>query len=317
MMNDSKSPLVTIQCMAYNHEPYIRQCLAGFVMQRTNFRFEAIVHDDASTDGTAAIIKEFAEKYPEIIKPIFEKENLYSKGDGSILQVMEENSCGKYVAICEGDDYWIDPLKLQKQVDFLEQNLHFSLVYTDYIVENEKGERLLVRKPDFISGKCTERLLQGENPIATLTVMYRQEYMTDYIEFLRNIPFRLLFDDKVRWIWHSTKGMIGFINEKTSVRRVLRESASFSDNFFGKPLKLCRNIEAFDLYANQYFNVGVPEQRIKKEYAKLRTRISMKYSFKTFICQLISEYKAYPWLILSPRMAFYILTWPIQRIRKL
>ena len=79
-----KELTVTIHCLAYNHEPYIRQCLDGFVMQKTNFRYEAIVHDDASTDSTAAIIKEYAEKYPDIIKPIFETENQYSKKDGSV-----------------------------------------------------------------------------------------------------------------------------------------------------------------------------------------------------------------------------------------
>ena len=84
-------------------------------MQKTNFRFEAIVHDDASTDGTATIIKEYAEKYPDIIKPILETENQYSKHDGSLRRIVDE-AClgGKYVAWCEGDDYWIDALKLQK-----------------------------------------------------------------------------------------------------------------------------------------------------------------------------------------------------------
>ena len=83
-MRENEPLMVTILCLVYNHESYIRQCLEGFVMQKTNFRFEAIVHDDASTDGTAAIIREYAEKYPDIIKPIFETENQYSKGDGSL-----------------------------------------------------------------------------------------------------------------------------------------------------------------------------------------------------------------------------------------
>ena len=79
----STVPLVTIRCITYNHEPFIRRCLDGFVMQKTNFPFEAVVHDDASTDGTADIIREYAEKYPHIIKPIYEKENLWSKRDSS------------------------------------------------------------------------------------------------------------------------------------------------------------------------------------------------------------------------------------------
>lgn len=135
------TPLVTIRCLVYNHEPYLRQCLDGFVMQKTNFPFEAIVHDDASTDRSAEIIREYAEKYPDIIKPIFETVNQYSKHDGSIQRIMNEHTRGKYVAMCEGDDYWIDPYKLQKQVDYLESHpecvysCHRYYVYNEYTKE--------------------------------------------------------------------------------------------------------------------------------------------------------------------------------------
>lgn len=139
-MKENTSPLmVTIRCLAYNHEPYIRQCLEGFVMQKTNFRFEAIVHDDASTDGTAAIIREYAKKYPDIIKPIFETENQYSKKDGSLRRIMDAHTHGKYVALCEGDDYWIDPLKLQKQVVFLEEHPECTLVFSNAYIHFEEG----------------------------------------------------------------------------------------------------------------------------------------------------------------------------------
>lgn len=125
-------PLVVIRCITYNHEPYIRDALEGFVSQKTNFPFVAIVHDDASTDGTVQIIREYAEKYPDIIKPIFEKENQYSKGNGSLGRIMNEGSeatGGEYVAMCEGDDYWTDPFKLQKQVDFLESHPDHSMCF--------------------------------------------------------------------------------------------------------------------------------------------------------------------------------------------
>ena len=125
----NKNVLVSIWCLAYNHAPYIRQCLEGFVIQKTDFIFEAIVHDDASTDGTADIIKEYAEKYPDIIKPIFETENQYSKRNGAIRRKMNAEMRGKYIAMCEGDDYWTDPYKLQKQVEFLENNTDFVFCY--------------------------------------------------------------------------------------------------------------------------------------------------------------------------------------------
>ena len=135
-----RRPLVAIHCFVYNHEPYLRDCLEGFVMQQTNFTFVAIVHDDASTDGSAAIIREYEEKYPHIFKPIYETENQYSKRDGSIDRIMNEAieaTGAKYVAMCEGDDYWTDPLKLQKQVDFMEANPEYVLCCHRYKIYNQ------------------------------------------------------------------------------------------------------------------------------------------------------------------------------------
>ena len=97
--------VVSIQCLVYNHEPFLRQCLDGFITQKTDFQFEAIVHDDASTDGSAAIIREYAERYPDIIKPIYQTENQYSKGV-SPTAIVTKSCRGKYIALCEGDDYW-------------------------------------------------------------------------------------------------------------------------------------------------------------------------------------------------------------------
>lgn len=179
-MDDNKI-LVSIRCLVYNHEPYLRQCLDGFVMQKTNFRFEAIVHDDASTDGSAKIIREYAEKYPDIIKPIYETENQYSKRDGSLTRIMNTACRGKYIAICEGDDYWIDPLKLQKQVSILENNINVFMVYTGFKTVDEKGN--LICRPlytDFMkkskSGDIFKMLLHG-NFILTLTTCFRREVL--------------------------------------------------------------------------------------------------------------------------------------------
>lgn len=110
---------VTIRCLTYNHEDYIGQCLDGFLMQITDFPFQIIVHDDASTDKTAKIIQMYADSYPNIVVPIFEKENQYTKHDGSIARIIKPFIKGAYVAVCEGDDYWNDSNKLEVQHDFL------------------------------------------------------------------------------------------------------------------------------------------------------------------------------------------------------
>jgi len=123
------SPLVSIICTAYNHEAFIKDALEGFVIQKTNFPFEIIVHDDASTDNTANIIRVYEAKYPELFINIYQTENQYSKGNGDVAKIVFSAARGKYIALCEGDDYWTDPYKLQKQVDFLEANKDFIMCF--------------------------------------------------------------------------------------------------------------------------------------------------------------------------------------------
>ena len=121
--------MVSVNCLVYNHGPYLRQCIDGFLMQKTNFNYEVLIHDDASTDDSAEIIREYERKYPQIIKPIYQVENQRSKGINIQSTLQIPRTRGKYIAYCEGDDYWIDPLKLQKQVDFMEQHPFCSACY--------------------------------------------------------------------------------------------------------------------------------------------------------------------------------------------
>ena len=133
------SPLVSISCITFNHEKYIQKCLDGFLNQKCDFEFEILIHDDASTDGTKEIIKEYQEKFPQIIKPVFQVANQYSKGvRGMMMRYNFPRATGKYIALCEGDDYWTDPLKLQKQVDFLEKSLDYNFVCGGYATVNPK-----------------------------------------------------------------------------------------------------------------------------------------------------------------------------------
>ena len=215
---DNQDIKVTIRCITYNQKDYIRQCLDGFVMQRTNFRFEAIVHDDASTDGTDEIVREYAEKYPDIIKPIFETENQYSKHDGSLGRIMNANTRGKYVAICEGDDYWTDPLKLQKQADFLDANPQCSLTY--HACKN------------VFSTPCKVNCLTGENvkdfysdvdfvihyPFQTATVMYRKDILDSDL-YKKAQAIGCTAGDQILFLTASRLGTIEGVNEKMSVYR--------------------------------------------------------------------------------------------------
>ncbi len=182
--------LVSIRCTVYNHEKYLRQCLDGFVMQKTSFRFEAFVHDDASTDESAAIILEYAQKYPSIIKPYIEKSNLYSKRDGSFTRITysKEFLQGKYVALCEGDDYWTDPYKLQKQVDYMDNHPECSMCFgsaVEHWEDHVKPDKLFshIENRDYSGVELSNKWI-----VPTASILFRQTVIDSplFKRFLEN-----------------------------------------------------------------------------------------------------------------------------------
>jgi len=142
-------PLVTVVCITYNHEQYISNAIDGFLMQETDFPFEIIIHDDASTDKTAEIIKEYERNYPEIIRPVYQTENQYSKKVRLWLDITFPLARGKYIALCEGDDYWSDPYKLQKQVHFLEARPDYELCVGGFtrLVQSTREMKDIIKSP--------------------------------------------------------------------------------------------------------------------------------------------------------------------------
>jgi glycosyltransferase involved in cell wall biosynthesis len=139
------SPLVSVAVVTYNHGNYIRQCLEGVIMQQTNFLFEIIVGEDCSTDDTRMVVQEFENKYPDIIKPIYHAKNV--GGARNAYEFCYPKLSGKYIAVCEGDDFWTDPLKLQKQIDFLEQNEGYSLCFHRVNTVNQINEVIDTQLP--------------------------------------------------------------------------------------------------------------------------------------------------------------------------
>jgi glycosyltransferase involved in cell wall biosynthesis len=185
---------VSICCLAYNHEPYIRQCLDGFVMQKCNFTYEVLIHDDASKDNTVSIIREYEVKYPDIIKPIYQTVNQHSKGVKPTFAFNFPRAQGKYIAICEGDDYWTDPYKLQKQVDFLDANPKFSICWTKFHTLSEVNSTTVLEAPDWIDSVPSDINFNIDlnnifTPYCTytLTCLFRRDSFN--LDFFKNKKF--------------------------------------------------------------------------------------------------------------------------------
>ena len=221
MMDNSPCKLSVI-CMAYNHEAYVRQTLEGFVSQRTDFPFEVLISDDASTDGTAAIIREYAEKYPHIIRPFFQKENLYSQGIEPLDAVLFPAARGQYLAACEGDDCWTDPEKLQRQVDFLDAHPEYSAC-----VHNTLGEVMGSGKaPAPLFPQTGDRDIPFEQVVwgmsyafHTSSIVARREWVVESPDF-RNVALRYKFTDYAVGIWLTMNGKVRFLDRCMSLYRI-------------------------------------------------------------------------------------------------
>ena len=306
---DNDKILVSIRCLVYNHESYLCQCLEGFVMQKTNFRFEAIVHDDASTDGSATIIREYAEKYPDIIKPIYETENQYSKRDGSLTRITNAACRGKYIAICEGDDYWIDPQKLQKQVDFLEAHPDYLLCGTNGLILWDNG----TNAPEYFNRNFTSRELMPEDvigkwPFPTASLMYRRELFA----LLDSFKCRTYNGDIRIILVALANGRIWSLADITTVYRKNNDANSSTNRikakkdhgefYFGQMIKL---YSSYDIYTDHRFkdliNIALTKDKKRLKVIKLRKKIglfafmiypiiSLKYILKLKVLGLLKSW---------------------------
>lgn len=166
---------VSVICTVFNHSRYLCRCLDGFLMQKTNFKYEVILHDDCSTDGSASIIDEYSKKYPDIFKPFIQKENQYSRGGFThIYKLVLENASGDYVAFCEGDDYWTDPYKLQKQYDLMNSHSDCSICYHYVQTVNAEGIPLELTSPRKYGA------LWGKNIISLTDYLYELCYNDNF-----------------------------------------------------------------------------------------------------------------------------------------
>lgn len=210
-MNAADSPKVSIVATTHNQEAYVSQAFDSFIAQRTDFPVEIIVADDASTDTTPAIIRDYAERYPQLFRPIFRSENL---GLNRNLTGALTAARGKYIALCEADDYWIDPLKLSKQVAFLDQHPTTTVCFHPVRVTWEDGYARDSKFPPLhLRGNLSTETLLLMNFIQTNSVVYRR------LERYDDIPADVMPLDWYLHVRHAARGDIAMLPETMAVYR--------------------------------------------------------------------------------------------------
>ncbi len=217
-------PLVSVRVVTYNHEKYIGKCIEGILMQKTDFPFEVIIGEDCSTDKTREIVFDYMNRYKDIIKVITSDKNV--GGQQNSMRVHKACS-GKYHAICEGDDYWIDPLKLQKQVNFLEARPDYTMCFHDALcVWEDKAFPPSYFCPGNLNDTVTiDEVISRSWFIPTASIMARSHILDSLPEWRKNV----WCGDLLVRLWCAHHGKIGYINEIMSVYR--KHNEGFTSKF--------------------------------------------------------------------------------------
>lgn len=265
---------VSVYCTVFNHAQYLRHTLEGFVSQKTNFPFEVFVHDDASTDGSADIIREYAQAYPHIIKPILQTENQYSKGLKIFGSFILPHVTGEYIAVCEGDDYWTDPQKLQLQADFLDAHPDYSACVHNTVKEDlQTGETSIMFDNTADRDIPLEQALRGPAHCwHTSSVMYRVQYADNRPAYFQKAKG---FGDYPLIIYLTLSGKVRFLARTMSYYR-FGTANSWTSRSRANMDRLVRNhqyaiemLQALDEYTNHAYHHLIQPIILENEYKQL------------------------------------------------
>ncbi|GAB3931618.1 hypothetical protein GCM10028804_44300 [Larkinella terrae] len=255
---------VSVCIITYNQEKFIRAAIESVVSQKTDFPFEILIGDDLSKDNTRAIITEYAERYPDLIRPVLHPQNLGQNGLFNTLETYRLAK-GEYIAAMDGDDYWTDPLKLQKQIDFLDAHPDFSTCFHNALITFEDGSPSKILNPPDQKPICTVEDLIGEKEIwfmATSSVVFRN-VIKEYPEWFK----KSVSGDIPRYVLLAKYGKIGYLPDVMSVYRKNSNGTSFTD--YEDDVRFLRNrIEMYE---------GINQELNYKFDAALKKNIAQYY----------------------------------------
>lgn len=323
-MTMSNEIMVSINCITYNQEQYIEEAINSFLKQKTSFSFEILIHDDASTDRTPEILKKYEETYPDIIKVIYQTENQYRKGK-RVISINGKEARGKYMAFCEGDDYWTDPNKLQKQVDFMEAHSEYSLCThsADVIDVNTKDIIRTVRPSkenrDF---NTKEIILKDGSLFPTNSILCKTSLFKELPLFYHNAPV----GDYPMVIYFSLKGKVYYMDEIMSIYRV-GVIGSWSTNmkknvqyYVEQKKRIIKMLQEINEYTNYNYNATinkriylVQKDKIKQIAFNLPMKEVIKHFFDCSELNLVRKIKY--WCVMFLAKPYYVVRYKNKNIK--
>jgi len=265
MSNDNL--MVSVAMLTYNHEKYISQAIESVLSQKVNFQYEIVIAEDCSTDKTREIVKQFEQKNNRIIRVIYQEKNLGAwENNKTLLSSLN----GKYVAALEGDDYWIDPYKLQKQVDFLEANPDYGLVFTDADHLHEETGKIIKSydktfRRNIPTGNVFENLLYG-NPYRTCTAVFNREMVDKKSHLFSKHQFKV--GDRLLWFLIAGESKVGYLKNSTAVYRIQKVSASHQGEF-KQQLSFIKNGYKMSLYFSEFYSYQLNKKKLKYNFKKI------------------------------------------------
>ena len=270
--NDVK---VSVYCLCYNHSEYLKDALDGFLNQETNFKYEVIIHDDASTDDSQDIIKEYEEKYPNIIRPIYQKENQLQRGVNIRKKYILPMIRGKYIASCEGDDYWCDTYKLQKQVNFMERHPEYSASVHNTYLHNckTKKNKVMYSVDQEKDIKIVDVIQNGSSAFHTSSILYRAEFADP--DIWPDFMFKAVgFTDYPLGIYLTLMGKVRYFPDLMSVYRWQTKGSWTKMHSNRKKAaetcaKMIETLLSVDEYSKNHYSKEIQEVILNKEYLLL------------------------------------------------